>query len=65
MGAWGPGSFENDAAADWALECARSADLSLVEAALDNLLAAEADELDASDAEEAVAAAELAAAGGR
>lgn len=61
MGAWGPGSFENDAAADWALECARTADLRLVEATLDNLLAAEADELDASDVEEAIAAAELAA----
>ncbi len=61
MGAWGPGSFDNDVAVDWALECARSADFLLVEAALDNFLAAEADELDAADAEEAIAAAEVVA----
>jgi hypothetical protein len=61
MGAWGPGSFDNDAAADWVLECARTGDFALVEATLDNLLAAEADELDAADAEEAIAAAEAVA----
>ena len=61
MTAWGPGSFENDAAVDWALECARTADFLLVEAALDNVLAAEADEIDAADAEEAIAAAEVVA----
>ena len=61
MGAWGPGSFDNDAAADWAMECARSAGFTLVEATLDNLLAAEDDERDASDEEEAIAAAEVVA----
>jgi hypothetical protein len=59
MTAWGPGSFDNDAAVDWAFECARTTDFLLTEAALDNLLAAEADEIDAADAEEAVAAAEV------
>ena len=43
------------------MECARSGDFTLVEGILDNLLAAEQDELDASDVEEAIAAAELAA----
>ena len=61
MGAWGPGSFENEAAMDWALECTQSDDLAFAEATLDNLLAAEADELDASDAEEAIAAAAIVA----
>ena len=61
MSAWGAGSFENDAAVDWALECARTADLLLVEATLDNVLSAEPDELDAADAEEAIAAADVVA----
>ena len=61
MGAWGPGCFENDAAVDWTLELVRTSGFALVEGTLDNLLAAEPDELDASDVEEAIAAADLAA----
>ena len=56
MSAWGFRPFENDAAADWALECARQADVAFVEATLDQMLAAD-DDLDADDAEEGIAAA--------
>jgi hypothetical protein len=61
MAAWGPGSFDNDSADDWARECVRSSGFMLVEATLDNLLGADADELEAADAEEAIAAADVVA----
>lgn len=59
MGAWGTRPFDNDIAADWALECARLADVSFVGNTLDQVLAAGDDYLDADDAAEGVAAAEI------
>jgi Domain of unknown function (DUF4259) len=64
MGAWGAGSFENDAASDWAAELAEHGDVGVVR---DTLLGAARcppdEELDADDAAEALAAAEVVAAG--
>ena len=60
MGAWGPGIFENDTACDWAYGLEGLKDLSLVESALDAVLEAAGGEcLEAPQAEEALAAAEV------
>ncbi len=59
MGAWGVGSFENDAARDWAYDLEAAADLSPVEEALDKVLQGDSGYLDADDAEEALAAVEV------
>jgi hypothetical protein len=40
MGAWGVPAFDNDAANDWAYELEEVHDLSLVETALDEVIAA-------------------------
>lgn len=61
MGAWGTGSFENDTAVDWTYGLEGKSDLLYIEAALDKVLAAGADYLEAPDAEEAIAAAEAVA----
>lgn len=62
MGAWGHGSFDNDAASDWLGDLAEG-DVSLVGETLDAVGAAEKDEyIDADDACNALAAAELVAA---
>ncbi len=61
MGAWGSGIFENDAACDFAASVAESDDLKALERALDRVLAAEAEYLEASEAEEGLAAAEIVA----
>ena len=61
MGTWGTGAFDNDTAADWAWTLAEQDDLSLVEAALDAVLAAGEAYLEAPEAEEALAAAEVVA----
>lgn len=58
MGAWGTGIFDNDTACDWAYELEEASDLSLIESALDKVLNVGAEYLDASEAEEALAAAE-------
>ncbi|HSM83145.1 MAG TPA: DUF4259 domain-containing protein [Nodosilinea sp.] len=58
MGTWSVDAFGNDDAADWAFELADSADLSLVEAAIDGALA-EGDYLDAPEAAIALAATEV------
>jgi len=55
MGAWGPGSFENDAALDWVWELDEDLDASALRRALAAVYDGESDE-------EAVAAAEVVAA---
>jgi hypothetical protein len=59
-GAWGEGSFENDASLDWVSECTRSAGAKLVSATLNAALKAEY--LEAPEGSAAVAAAEVVAA---
>ena len=59
MGAWGHGSFENDNACDWAYSLEESKDLSLVEAAMEKVLASGPEYLEAPDSEEALAAVEV------
>jgi hypothetical protein len=61
MGAWGKGIFENDTACDWAYGLGETSDLSLIESTLDKVIKIGAEYLDASEAEEALAAAETVA----
>jgi hypothetical protein len=61
MGAWGTGIFDNDTACDWAYDLKDTSDLSLIESALDKVLKVGAEYLHASDAEKALAAAEVVA----
>ena len=58
MGAWSVDSFGNDDACDWASELEASADLSVVESALDRVLEAGDGYLEAPDASQAIAAVE-------
>jgi hypothetical protein len=58
MGAWSHDSFGNDDACDFASELERSNDLSVIEAALDSVLDAGDQYLEAPEASRAVAAAE-------
>ena len=59
MGAWSHEPFGNDTAADWAHGLDASKDLSYIEAAIDAVFTEGADYLDASIAEEAIAAVEV------
>jgi hypothetical protein len=59
MGTWDTDAFGNDAACDWAYSLEGTGDLSLVESTIDRVLAMENDYLEAPDAEEALAAAEV------
>ncbi|RBP08551.1 uncharacterized protein DUF4259 [Roseiarcus fermentans] len=61
MGAWGTGIFDNDTAADFAGAVAESGGVPALEAALDRALAAGDVYLEAPQAEEALAAAEIVA----
>lgn len=61
MGAWGTGVFDNDTACDWAYSLEESNDLSIVEAAFEKILATGSEYLEAPDAEEGLAAAEVVA----
>ncbi len=61
MGAWGIGNFDNDTAADWALNLENCNDLSFVEETLQQVLGGEEDFLDADLACEALAAIEVVA----
>ena len=61
MGAWGTGVFENDAACDFAADIAESGGLTLLEKTLDRVLAVGGNYLEAPDAEEALAAADIVA----
>jgi hypothetical protein len=60
VGAWGPGSFDNDDALDWLAELTEGSSLGPVNTAF--ALVQEADYLEAPDAAAAVAAAEIVAA---
>jgi hypothetical protein len=59
VGAWGHRSFDNDAANDWAYGLEDTADLSLVESALDDLESVGDDYLDQDVACNALAACEV------
>lgn len=59
MGAWGAGTFDNDTACDWAGALEGHNDLALVERTVDKVLAIGGDYLEALEAEEALAAAEV------
>jgi len=61
MGAWGHGSFENDDAADFVADVTEGSDLDRVRSTLD-AVATGTGYLDAPDASEAIAAAEIVAA---
>ena len=61
MGAWSHEAFGNDTACDWADGLEEVDDLSLVEAAIDAVVDAPGGDLDASEACEALAAAEVVA----
>jgi len=56
MGTWSVEPFGNDSAADWAFELEEAGDLQPIEAAIDAVLAAGDDYLEASDADIAIAA---------
>ena len=61
MGTWGAGTLDNDTAVDWMYGLGEVGDLSLIEGTLDRALAAGGENLEAPDAEEALAAAEAVA----
>ncbi len=61
MGAWSHEPFGNDDAADWIAQLEEQKDLGLVESTLDAVLAVGGDYLEAPEASEAVAAAEVVA----
>src|SRR5215813_11008629 len=61
MGAWGPGVFENDTACDFASAVADGGGIPALAQALDRVLSSEGDYLEAPDAEEGLAAAEIVA----
>ena len=59
MGTWGVDSLENDGACDYASEVASSTDFVRLEATFDRLLKQGTDYVQAPDAEEAIAAADI------
>lgn len=59
MGAWSHESFGNDDACDWAGQLAQEDDFSLIESTLDTVLSTGDDYLEAPEACEAIAAAEV------
>ena len=62
MGAWGPGVFENDDAADWVWELEDDEDGSVIEAALSAVVDTPRGEVvESGDASNAIAAAEIVA----
>jgi hypothetical protein len=61
MGAWGCGTFENDTACDFADTVAGENGLVVLEQALDRVLATGTNYLEAPDAEEGLAAADIVA----
>jgi hypothetical protein len=61
MGAWGVGTFENDDACDYAAEVASNSSLSRIEASLDRVQKAGGALLEAPEAAEALAAADIVA----
>ena len=61
MGAWRMGAFDNDTACDWAYELEESSDLSVLDNTFEKVISVGSDYLEAPDAEEAIAAAEVVA----
>ena len=61
MGTWGHGIFENDAAADFAADLLNGGPISLISDALDRVLNAGREYLEAPDAEACLAAVEMVA----
>jgi hypothetical protein len=61
MGTWGFDTFDNDTAGDWAYGLEGAADLSYVQATLEQALAAGDDYLDVDEAVEGLAACEVVA----
>jgi len=61
MGAWSYESFGNDDAADWVAELEEHDDFGFVEAAIDAVIDAGDDDLEAPEASQAIAAAEVVA----
>jgi hypothetical protein len=61
MGAWGVGTFENDHACDFAADIADCSNLKKIESAFDKVLKVGTGYLEAPDAEEALAAADIVA----
>ena len=61
MGTWGPDIFDNDKAADWVFDVAKSTDMSLVEATVGKVVTASDEYLNANIAIEALAAIEVVA----
>lgn len=61
MGAWSTDSFGNDTACDWAYGLEGTSDLSLVENTIEDVLGTGGEYLEAPEAEEAIAAAEVVA----
>ncbi len=61
MGTWGTGFFDNDTACDWGYELVDSADMSVIEQAFNRVIKAGDAYLEAPEAEEALAAAEVVA----
>ncbi len=59
MGAWDETSFGNDAANDWAYKLEDYSDLSYLDSTLQNIIDAGEDYIEGSDAEMAIAAAEV------
>lgn len=59
MGAWDPTSFGNDTANDWAYDLESFDDTSYIETTLQRVVDAGEDYIDGSDAEMAIAAAEV------
>jgi hypothetical protein len=59
MGAWGTGIFDNDTACDWAYELEGAEGLSFIEQTLDRVLDTGSEYLEADEAEEALAAADV------
>jgi len=59
VGAWGPGPFDNDDASDFAANVGSKDDIAAVEAALDKVLAIGEGYLEAPEASNAIAAAEI------
>jgi hypothetical protein len=61
VGAWGAGVFENDTACDFAAAIADGGGVHALEEAIDRVLSAEGNYLEAPDAEEGLAAADIVA----
>lgn len=59
MSAWGTGPFENDSAGDFARAVLDGGSLAVIEDALDHVLEADDEDLEAPAAEEAIAAAAI------